>query len=559
MIEKIRSVDETVKINSNLTQRQKSGKQNPSFKGLGAIALLGIQKCEQYPMVNVAVIDMLSAILPRTIVESLTNWFAGFEAFRRESSGLIVNCLIPSFITLGIAKCLNPAFMPKGINMAGSWADSDLLTKATDYYKNASSGDKVEEAMRKMVGNLEGFDRENKVLFKDVLGEKAVNDYAKRLTEISKADISNDEMSKRVKVIAEEIVSKTHVAENVKVENVKASTVKSMLNDTVKFYREFQKTDGKIAIEEFAKKSRRLVRTKSLLGLTVVLPLAASMQYINRWITGKVSGTKGAPIYDDFGKTNDNIEENPDAKKGLLKQKIISISSMVGVGLLSMMKMPTMRMLEFKGIFPTMDQARIISTTTFASRMAAADEKNELAESTVRDIATFCGLYFFGDYAAKGMASLLQKKTGVALLNDTKPIDKNASVLKKFIHWVKDVTIKSSDEVVSKTEQALKGLKPTEEQAKAIEKELKYAKNLRAGCQVANIGVSLALLGLIIPIFTRHRTKKKHEQALKLAQANNNTQVENQSDKNQEAVTPLNVKYTNLTAGFRADKKLKTA
>jgi len=556
MINKISSVDETEKINSITARQHKKGTQSPTFRGVGTLVLAGIQKCEQIPMVNVAVIDMLSAILPRTIVESMTNWFAGFEAFRRESSGLIVNCMIPSVITLGIAKCLNPAFMPKGINMSGSWADSDLLTKATEYYKNASSTDKVEEAMHKIVGNLEGFDTDKKIIFKDALGEKAVSKYAKQLAEISRADISNDEMSKQVKEIAKEIVSKTHVSDNVKVENVKASTVKSMLNDTVKFYREFQKAEGNIGIEEFAKKCRRLVRTKSLLGLAVVLPLAASMQYINRWITGKVSGTKGAPIYDDFGQVEDNIEENPKAKEGLLKQKIISISSMVGVGLLSMMKMPTMRMLEFKGIFPTMDQARVISTTTFASRMAAADDKNELAESTIRDIATFCGLYFFGDYAAKGMATLLQKKTGVTLLNDTKPIDKNSSALKKFIHWVKDVNIKSSDEVLSKTEQALNGAKPTEEQAKKIAKEISRATNLRAACQGANIGVSLALLGLIIPIFTRRSTKKKHEKALKLAQENNITQTD---DNKKEGITPLNVKYTNLTAGFRADKQSKSA
>ena len=45
---------------------------------------------------------------------------------------------------------------------------------------------------------------------------------------------------------------------------------------------------------------------------------------------------------------------------------------MIGTALLSMMKKPSMNMLEFKGMFPTMDQARIISTATFASRMSAA-------------------------------------------------------------------------------------------------------------------------------------------------------------------------------------------
>jgi hypothetical protein len=65
------------------------------------------------------------------------------------------------------------------------------------------------------------------------------------------------------------------------------------------------------------------------------------MQYINRWITENVSGVKGAPIYDDFGKEN-SLTNNERAKEGLLKQKLISISSMLGVSLLSMMKMPSM-------------------------------------------------------------------------------------------------------------------------------------------------------------------------------------------------------------------------
>ena len=87
MITKI-GVDNTSRINSNNIYKKEQGKQDPSFKGVGEIALAGIQACERMPMVNVTVIDMLSAILPRTVVESQTNWFAGFEAFRRESSNI---------------------------------------------------------------------------------------------------------------------------------------------------------------------------------------------------------------------------------------------------------------------------------------------------------------------------------------------------------------------------------------------------------------------------------------------------------------------------------------
>ena len=189
-------------------------------------------------------------------------------------------------------------------------------------------------------------------------------------------------------------------------------------------------------------------------------------------------------------------------------------------------------MLEFKGWFPTMDQARIISTTTFASRMAVADDKNELAETTARDIATFAGLYFLGDYAGKATATILEKKKGVQLLNDTKPLEKDANVFKRFWHWVKDVNIKSSDEVVSKTAESLKDKKilPNKAQEELIKKEIKQAKNLRSACQAANLGVSLILLGLIVPIWTRRTTKKKHAEAIKQANQAANLGINEQQD-----------------------------
>lgn len=555
MINKI-GVDNTSKINSNNVRQKEQSKQNPNFKGVGTIALAGIQACERMPMVNVTVIDMLSAILPRTVVESQTNWFAGFEAFRRESSGLVVNCLIPSLVTLGIAKCINPAIMPNGVNMSRCWADSSLIDKASDYYKNAQSSDKVQESLKNILGNIEGFEGKNKIIFKDALSAEEIEKYSKELADLSRSTDGDRAVRKEIKKLSNKIVEKIHVADNIKIADnekiVNASSVNSMLEDSVKYFKEFQKSG--IGIDEFAQKSRKLVRAKSLAGLAVILPLAASMQYINRWITGKVSGVKGAPIYDDFGKEKDNVEETAKAQKGLLKQKFISISSMVGVSLLSMMKRPTMNMLEFKGMFPTMDQARIISTTTFASRMAAADDKNELAESTVRDIATFSGLYFLGDYAAKAAATLAEKTTGVSLLNDTKPLKGDENVAKKFWHWVKDVNIKSSEEVVSKTQQSLNGAKPTEAQARTIQKELKRACNIRSACHATSIGVSLALLGIIVPLYTRHKTKKKHAEALKLAQEKTQTTQNNETQK--EPVTPLNVKYNKLTAGFRADTKL---
>ena len=83
----------------------KSIKPQTSFTGLGEMVLKGIQLCEQQPMLNVTVLDLSTAILPRTFFETFIgskqkdengndikerhlNVMGGFEAFRRESSGL---------------------------------------------------------------------------------------------------------------------------------------------------------------------------------------------------------------------------------------------------------------------------------------------------------------------------------------------------------------------------------------------------------------------------------------------------------------------------------------
>ena len=57
--------------------------------------------------------------------------------------------------------------------------------------------------------------------------------------------------------------------------------------------------------------------------------------------------------------------------------------------------------------------------------MGVADDKNELAETTARDIATFAGLYFLGDYAGKATATILEKRFN----------EKENSEVNSFILW----------------------------------------------------------------------------------------------------------------------------
>ena len=72
-------------VNSNNTPYKKQGKfmsdSQTSFGGFGEMAntalqtvgqglIKGVQYCEKYPMVNVSVLDLSTAIIPRTIIET---------------------------------------------------------------------------------------------------------------------------------------------------------------------------------------------------------------------------------------------------------------------------------------------------------------------------------------------------------------------------------------------------------------------------------------------------------------------------------------------------------
>jgi len=527
-----------ISVNSLNTPQKQYLRQEPSFKGsITDFVLSGIQLCEAEPMVNVAVADLSTAIIPRTIIEGQTNPYAGFEAFRRESSGLIINCMIPGIIVLGVAKALQNSIMGGDSKMSSCWANEDTIKMITKYWEKTETEcvgrtqrEKVEHTIKSILEDTSGIDGTETKSLKDMM---KFEDTAKRLAdEVLKPEVSkegswfarrkaqkaaNKAYNKAVKDSFKSIIEQTHIAENIKIKGASngyfSQGLGDVLGNTPKILREL--VSGKFPDSAtFANKAKKLVTAKSLGGLAIILPLAISAQPINRWLTQRASGKKGAPIYKDFEHAQCK-ELDSQEKSALFRQKIISIGSMIGVALLSTMKMPSLGMLknisQFKGIFPSMDQARLISTATFSSRMAASQDKHDLREATSRDIATFCTFYFLGDYVAKGVASALQKTKGckdrgIKLVNVLDKTPTDAGALKKFWYWAKHTALKSSSEVHGVTADAAK-----------------YAKNMRSVCQLANLAFQLITLGIIIPKAYRKKTEKEHEKELKQMEINKQT------------------------------------
>lgn len=474
----------------------------PKFTGFIDGFVTAVQKCEEQPMLNVSVLDVATCIGPRTLIEGQTNAFAGLEALRRESSGLIINCLIPGLIVAGIAKAIQGRIMGSDTKMGDCLADEDTLKKVAHFYKSAEGKGqvKVKNTLKSMLGSLEGMDGSKRTFnnvqtsgikkFKNFKLDDECRDLAKLICDEKS---SADDIDKVYKAI----VSKTSIAENIrfsKKEGFFSQNLESLVKESSKVLKEFvQKGITEAgAVDNFVGKANKLVNIKSGLGMLVIIPLAIMAQPINRWITAKTSGKKGAPIYKDFKESKEQQLSKKD-KSGLFTQKIISVASMVGVALLSMGGKTSWKKFQFKGLFPTMDQARLISTVTFASRMLSSEDKNELREATVRDIATFSAFYFLGDYVAKAVATGIQKAKGIKLINNLKPIKTDANVFEKLVHWAKNTSLKSSKELIN-----------NEKAAKA-----------RTLCQLANLGFSLLSLGVLIPKYTRHKTDKKREEELK--------------------------------------------
>lgn len=509
------SVEKPDKNKYTPTVIRKNGKK-PSFTGLeslGTWAIKGMQACEAEPMLNVTVLDLSTAIIPRSIIETVAaskqvdengkpildengkqkrrfNVLAGFEALRREGSGLLINCILPGAFVTGAAYLLNKPIMGFKSKLVRNWADSKTLKTLSDFYQGTGS-DNYSQMIKRIFLDLKGSDGKTIDKSFEEIYKTSPEEFDQIFENMAKLADSEKLDKNALKAAVNNIIEKTHISENIKftTNNAKNSyfgdTLESLMKNTVEILHDAQKAGVNTAEEfgKYAQKASKLVKFKSLGGMAVILPLAVSAQPINRWITHKTSGKKGAPIYNDDEERILSKEE----KAKLLGQKFISIGSMLGVSWMSMMfKIPNMSMLEFKKFFPSMDLARIVSTFTFASRMGASEDFNDLRESTVRDLATFSSFYFLGDYAAKGIATLIEKlNPDVKLTNELKELDKDANVFKKFWHWTKHTALKSTGELASDN-----------------------AKNLRSVCQFGNLAFSLISLGIFIPLINRIQTNK---------------------------------------------------
>ncbi len=475
--------------NNNLTHKQ-------SFGG-AADALTSVFKwCANNPVGGVVAIDIISTDIPRTYVDLKTAGpAAAVETIRREFSGTFVDCIMPGFIVLGAGKLLNPLFMKKfNTNMTSSWASEEALDKLSSVIK-ANKNNKTSNYVSNIMKSLSGLDTNKWVDFSSKIPKNKMDEIINQITSIIDNDkLSSKETKKAINEVYKKICNETNCSNAIKFKgDVKeyGSNLSDLLRDMVDLGRKFKNKKVSSNLDDFIKSSKKMLTAKSIIGLAITLPIAMSMQAINRYLTRKKYKVEGAPIYKDFEKGNSNHKKMDEKeKKKFFGEKILASIAMTGLAALSLQKKPSLKMLQFNGLFPSMDQCRIISLATFISRLFSSEDSNELREAFIRDAISFSAFYFMGDYVSKGTASLIEKyNKDVKLLNRFKTSSKNDNIFNKFKVWAKGTDLKSFDEI--------KGKKAT---------------NLRSVAQAAGVAFSLITLGIILPIYNRKITEKKVKQ-----------------------------------------------
>lgn len=532
-------------------RNSKKNEKAQNFKGAGidaAFNLLdkGFSVLDKNAMFQVSFVDTVSTNIPRTLVDLKTGLAAALETFRREFSGLFVNCLMPGLVVKGLANVLPKAKEFEGTDVVGSWANGSSIDRLKGAYNKAQASgakDKTRAYVEQALGSLEGLDGGTWVKFAD---KATTPEYTQAVDAITEAIGKTGKERKNLLRQAQTKLVGVTKAENIlrfngaaqsnleetlrdvadlgsKFNTVKSKTLKTLggtVDDVVT-----PETTSKIAdsVGKYGEKLKGFVNKKSLIGMGVVIAIAVSIQSINRAITRKQFDAEGAPIYKDFGKKDTTQKMDEKKKKQFFGKKLLSAAGMYGLAALSMMKKPSLGMFQFSNIFPTLDQCRWIASSTFASRMLAAEDENELRETTVRDLASFAGLYFLGDYVKKGVASgieaLSKTKKGAQLLGENvvllnrqkevaKPVlEQGASTLKKigsqvgfrakqFGNWIKNTELKTAAEVSSTK-----------------------VRNMRNICRVADIAFSIVMLGILLPKYNRSVTEKKVAEAQKREEA----------------------------------------
>ena len=526
--------------------------QEPNFMGPWlSSAFMAINRHE---IIGVSAIDLMSMVIPRTLIDFTRNKEAGTETLFREGSSTVTNASI-GLAGIGAASLLALALRGKnyGVDFKSINANSDTIDAMANLFKsvvdqNPAMGkeDLTKTFLNRVFENVQGIGgntdiKDSKIwykledVFKSVDGtpnvintkesiittllEQQKNKSYKlnastlgRLKTFLNIDIPSAQDLK-VNLGGKEVMTKGEHF----LADVHALTKAFTQDNVLKTFK--NASDGVKA--EFVKDLKTLSIRKTVLGLAAICSLGLSWQAINRHMTQKRTGIKGFVGDPNYGKEDSEEKKN---SKFFLPLKGLTAAAM-GAYILKTIKAKNFKdfvsKIQFKGNLPTMEQIKLVYGSIILGRLLASNDKNELRESAFRDFMGFTNFLVLGALITKWFVNKMDK----SLIN----YDVNTHG-KGLWNWIKNTSIKTHEEVINnvfKTDVLKDG------GIKSI-KELYNSNWIQPGTEVARklsilnkarllaIGYACVALGIVVPLINKYITNKKSKNENALKEINQN-------------------------------------
>lgn len=515
-------------INNNLQQNKKT---QTSFRGpLDGLVTQSLVAIDTNPMVNAALVDVFSMVIPRTYVDTKErNKYAGAETLFRELTGTVIVCLSSGFLAKGIAKLYNKFVEPETNINSNTWVADDSLNLLKHSWDKSSNN--VEKYVSNVLNNLSGTDGKATSEWKNIDWKntewvdnqkwanlnwknhefidihknlKSEKQITKTLSKIIKdKNIDKQDAKQILEIIDSRITNALKVGNSVNVK-LDDKTLNSSISNVVRDVYDLGKTvftNKSLNIDSALNKLQKMNKAKTLGALAIASTLGLTNQYVNRLITKKRTGTDafvGEVEYKNIKakKQEDKGNKHPARLFGL---KLLASAGIIALAA-GVMKIRNpkdfIKKLEFTGPITSGNAIKTVYTATLVGRFLASKNETELRESATRDYLGFLNWLVLGGFAAKGVANLLDKGKS-SLFN----IHKEGNGLK---HWLSDISLKSHAEIASKGSE--------------FAKKNVWKLNL---AHASGLLYSTLALGFLLPLLNIAVTNSKHKKAQKIKEENN--------------------------------------
>lgn len=463
----------------------------PSFKGpLDGAVTQALITIDTNPMVNAALVDVFSMVIPRTYVDTKKrNKYAGAETLFRELTGTFIVCLSSGFLAKGISHLYNKFIEPQTKVNPNSWVSNDSLNLLNHAWEKSKNDGKKFVSL--VLDSVSGTDGKKTAVFEKI-NPKEKEEISQTLNNLLESNLSKKEVEKSLKALEKRITNSLGVGNSISLElddKKLGTSLYNLLRDTHDLGKNVF-LNKKVNINAAINKLTKMNKVKTLGALSVASVLGLTNQYINRQITKKRTGTDAFVGNVDYEKHKENSK--PENKTKLFGLKILASAGIIGLAA-GVMKIKNpkdfIKKLEFTSAITSGNAIKTVYTATLVGRFLAAKDKTELRESATRDYLGFLNWLVFGGFAAKGVANLLDKGQ-----NNLFNIPKEGKGIK---HWLNDISLKSHAEIAAKGE--------------SFAKKNIWKLNL---AHLSGLAYSTLALGVLIPLLNIAITKNNHKKEI---------------------------------------------